>query len=313
MGGCQERMRRRECTAPQPTAVRQGARRTGGPGGRRGEAFKSGLSTRIWSSPPAVARPSRRNGIGGGRAGRASGMSVGSPRWRRMRSIAQLREVERRFPTRDRNLIARAAPARRAEGVPPCGPAMLLSTHPGERPPAGRGEPQSRQLRRGGYRPAPGREHAEVLGRSRPVPRPGGRRRPQWRKPMRRRSGRPATSCRGCCSTPTFHRAAVGVDRQALKIESAQDSAFRFYAVQTDERFAIACTRGRSIGSLVPGRVTSLPDGRMAKSQGRRGAGERDRYPNIRLTMNTAPRMPAVSASRHAGTVWRVRRMPTAP
>ena len=38
-----------------------------------------------------------------------------------------------------------------------------------------------------------------------------------------------------------------------------------------------------------------------------------DAYPNIRLTMNTAAKMPAVSASRHAGTVWRVRRMPTAP
>ena len=36
-------------------------------------------------------------------------------------------------------------------------------------------------------------------------------------------------------------------------------------------------------------------------------------YPNIRLTMNTAAKMPAVSASRHAGTVWRVLRMPTAP
>ena len=37
--------------------------------------------------------------------------------------------------------------------------------------------------------------------------------------------------------TPTFHRAVVGVDRQALKIEWAQDSAVRFYPVQADERF----------------------------------------------------------------------------
>ena len=87
MGGCQERMRRRECAAPQPTAVRQGARRTGGPGGPSRRGVQERVSTRIWSSPPAVARPSRRNGIGGGRAGRASGMSVGSPRGRRMRSI----------------------------------------------------------------------------------------------------------------------------------------------------------------------------------------------------------------------------------
>ena len=36
-------------------------------------------------------------------------------------------------------------------------------------------------------------------------------------------------------------------------------------------------------------------------------------YPNIRLTMNTAAKMPAASAIRHAGTVWRVLRTPTAP
>ena len=36
--------------------------------------------------------------------------------------------------------------------------------------------------------------------------------------------------------TPTFHRAVVRVDRQALKIEWAQDSAFRFYPVQADEQ-----------------------------------------------------------------------------
>ena len=37
--------------------------------------------------------------------------------------------------------------------------------------------------------------------------------------------------------TPTFHRAVVRVDRQALKIEWAQDSAYRFYPVQADSRF----------------------------------------------------------------------------
>ena len=37
--------------------------------------------------------------------------------------------------------------------------------------------------------------------------------------------------------TPTFHRAVVRVDRQALKMEWAQDSAFRFYPVQADEQF----------------------------------------------------------------------------
>ena len=37
--------------------------------------------------------------------------------------------------------------------------------------------------------------------------------------------------------TPTFQRAVVRVDRQALKIEWAQDSAFRFYPVQADEQF----------------------------------------------------------------------------
>ncbi len=36
-------------------------------------------------------------------------------------------------------------------------------------------------------------------------------------------------------------------------------------------------------------------------------------YPNIRFTMKTAARMPAMSAMRHAGTVWRVSRIPTAP
>ena len=36
--------------------------------------------------------------------------------------------------------------------------------------------------------------------------------------------------------TPTFHRAVVRVDGQALKIEWAQDSAFRFYPVQADEQ-----------------------------------------------------------------------------
>ena len=37
--------------------------------------------------------------------------------------------------------------------------------------------------------------------------------------------------------TPTFHRAVVGTGEGALKIEWAQDSAFRFYPVQEDERF----------------------------------------------------------------------------
>jgi len=36
---------------------------------------------------------------------------------------------------------------------------------------------------------------------------------------------------------PTFHRAVVTVGRQQLKIEWAQDSAFRFFPVQKDERF----------------------------------------------------------------------------
>ena len=36
--------------------------------------------------------------------------------------------------------------------------------------------------------------------------------------------------------TPTFHRAVVGADRRALKIEWAHDSAFRFYPVQADEQ-----------------------------------------------------------------------------
>ena len=37
--------------------------------------------------------------------------------------------------------------------------------------------------------------------------------------------------------TPTFHRAVVGAEERVLKIEWAQDSAFRFYPVQEDERF----------------------------------------------------------------------------
>ena len=37
--------------------------------------------------------------------------------------------------------------------------------------------------------------------------------------------------------TPAFHRAVVRADDRALKIEWAQDSAFRFYPVQEDERF----------------------------------------------------------------------------
>lgn len=36
--------------------------------------------------------------------------------------------------------------------------------------------------------------------------------------------------------TPTFHRAVVTVGKQKLKIEWAQDSAFRFFPVQKDER-----------------------------------------------------------------------------
>ncbi len=37
--------------------------------------------------------------------------------------------------------------------------------------------------------------------------------------------------------TPAFHRAVVTFDKQQLKIEWAQDSAFRFFPVQKDERF----------------------------------------------------------------------------
>ncbi len=37
--------------------------------------------------------------------------------------------------------------------------------------------------------------------------------------------------------TPTFHRAVVTAGQQQLKIEWAQDSAFRFFPVQKDERF----------------------------------------------------------------------------
>ena len=37
--------------------------------------------------------------------------------------------------------------------------------------------------------------------------------------------------------TPTFHRAVVRAEERALKIEWAQDSAFRFYPVQEDEQF----------------------------------------------------------------------------
>ena len=36
--------------------------------------------------------------------------------------------------------------------------------------------------------------------------------------------------------TPAFHRAVVRADTESLKIEWAQDSAFRFYPVQEDER-----------------------------------------------------------------------------
>ena len=36
--------------------------------------------------------------------------------------------------------------------------------------------------------------------------------------------------------TPTFHRAVVRVEHRALKIEWAQDSAFRFYPVQERRR-----------------------------------------------------------------------------
>ena len=37
--------------------------------------------------------------------------------------------------------------------------------------------------------------------------------------------------------TPTFHRAVVRAGARSLKIEWAQDSAFRFYPIQQDERF----------------------------------------------------------------------------
>jgi hypothetical protein len=37
--------------------------------------------------------------------------------------------------------------------------------------------------------------------------------------------------------TPAFHRAVTTLDKQQLKIEWAQDSAFRFFPVQEDERF----------------------------------------------------------------------------
>ena len=43
--------------------------------------------------------------------------------------------------------------------------------------------------------------------------------------------------CSWLLRTPTFHRAVVSAKEQALKIEWAQDSAFRFYPVQEDERF----------------------------------------------------------------------------
>ena len=36
---------------------------------------------------------------------------------------------------------------------------------------------------------------------------------------------------------PTIHRAVVTVNRRQLKIEWVQDSAFRFFPVQEDERF----------------------------------------------------------------------------
>ncbi len=36
--------------------------------------------------------------------------------------------------------------------------------------------------------------------------------------------------------TPTFHRAVVRADTESLKIEWAQDSAFRFYPIQEDDR-----------------------------------------------------------------------------
>lgn len=37
--------------------------------------------------------------------------------------------------------------------------------------------------------------------------------------------------------TPSFHRALVRREERALRLEWAQDSAFRFYPVQEDERF----------------------------------------------------------------------------
>ena len=37
--------------------------------------------------------------------------------------------------------------------------------------------------------------------------------------------------------TPTFHRAMVRASARSLSIEWAQDSAFRFYPVQEDDRF----------------------------------------------------------------------------
>jgi hypothetical protein len=37
--------------------------------------------------------------------------------------------------------------------------------------------------------------------------------------------------------TPTFYRAVVTVEQEALKLEWAQDSAFRFFPVQPDDRF----------------------------------------------------------------------------
>ena len=44
--------------------------------------------------------------------------------------------------------------------------------------------------------------------------------------------------------TPAFHRAVVRREERALRLEWAQDSAFRFYPVQDDERFIAAQGRG---------------------------------------------------------------------
>ena len=77
MGGCQEKMRRGKCAAPQPTAARQGARRTGG---RAVEERRSGAGV----DEDLVVAPSGGEAVEkerhrGRPRGPGLGMSVGSP------------------------------------------------------------------------------------------------------------------------------------------------------------------------------------------------------------------------------------------